>query len=190
MPWIRVDDHYDEHPKLAAAGPLAVAMWLAGLAYCNRNLTDGFIPWSIAPGLVSWEYLSEGKPHRLYVGSLDFVHEDNAVTGDYVVALLVESGLWDHVKGGYRVHDFGQYQPTKATILAERAAKVAAGRAGGIAAATARARAEAEQALQQNASNGTADAVAKSKPVPVPDSVSNEGIQGVMEVPARAIDVA
>ena len=57
MAWVKIDDHFDEHPKIAQAGPLAVAVWLAGLAYCNRNLTDGFIPWSKAQGLVSWQFL-------------------------------------------------------------------------------------------------------------------------------------
>ena len=50
MPWVRVDDHFNEHPKLAKVGPLGWGIWLAGLAYCNRNLTDGFIPLSIAEG--------------------------------------------------------------------------------------------------------------------------------------------
>lgn len=158
MPWIRVDDHFDEHPKLAAAGPLAWALWIAGLAYCNRNLTDGFIPWSVAGKLVSWDFLDGGDgPVRIYIGSRDTVGEEGAVTSEYVIMLLLDAGLWDTVKGGYQVHDFDQYQPTKAVIVAERAKKVAAGSAGGIAAATARAKASA-----------TAPAVAQSKPVPVP----------------------
>ena len=28
MPWIKVDDHFDEHPKIAKCGPLGIAMWL------------------------------------------------------------------------------------------------------------------------------------------------------------------
>ena len=44
MPWVRIDDGYADHPKMAAVGPLGQALWLAGLAYCNRYLTDGFIP--------------------------------------------------------------------------------------------------------------------------------------------------
>src|SRR3990170_7480618 len=123
MPWIRVDDHYDEHPKFARAGPLGMAMWLAGLAYCNRNLTDGFIPWTIARTLMSWDYLDATGPTHIYVDS-------GNVTCEYVTGLLLDVGLWDEVDGGYRVHDYVDFQPTKAQVRAERATKIAAGRAG------------------------------------------------------------
>jgi hypothetical protein len=172
MPWIKIDDHFDEHPKLAAAGPLAWPLWLAGLAYCNRNLTDGFIPWSVATTLVSWDFLDGEGRVRVYIGSPDIVSEEGAVTSEYVIELLVGAGLWDREKAGFRVHDFDHYQPTKAVIVAERAKKVAAGSAGGIAAATARAKARRKrvpkQPLQQPQSEGEAPAVAESKPVPVP----------------------
>jgi hypothetical protein len=170
MPWIKVDDHFDEHPKLAAAGPLAWSLWLAGLAYCNRNLTDGFIPWSVAAKLVSWDYLDDGKPVRIYIGSRDTVSEEGLVTSEYVIVLLLEAGLWDECKGGYKVHDFDHYQPTKAVITRERAKKAAAGSAGGIAADTARAKARRKARAKP-------PAVAESKPVPVPDPVSEEGQQ-------------
>lgn len=161
MPWVRVDDHFSEHPKLAAAGPLAWALWFAGLAYCNRNLTDGFIPWAVADRLVSWDFLDSEGPVRVYIGGLDSVSEEGAVTSAYVVMLLEDAGLWDRVPSGYQVHDFDHYQPTRAVITAERAKKVAAGSAGGIAAAVARAK---------------APAVAKSKPVPNPVPIP-KGIQ-------------
>ena len=153
MPWVKIDDHFDEHPKLARVGPLGWALWFAGLAYCNRNLTDGFIPWAIAGTLVSWDFLDDVGPTRIYVGSREEVFEENAVTSEFVIALLLGAGVWEEATGGYRVHDYDQYQPTKAAIEAERATKVAAGQAGGIAAARARA---------------VASAVAQSKPVPVP----------------------
>lgn len=176
MPWIRIDDHFDEHPKLAAAGPLGWAMWMAGLAYCNRNLTDGFIPWSKAPGLVSWEYLDATGPTRIYIGTGSMVHEEGAVTSEYVIEVLIDVGLWDRVKNGYQVHDFDQYQPTKAVVMAERAKKVAAGQAGGQASAAARATARGRRRRKQPV-NGSptpdaADAQAKVNPVPVPEPVS------------------
>jgi hypothetical protein len=49
--------------------------------------------------------------------------------------------LWDEVHGGYQIHDYGQWQRTKAEILEDRAKKVAAGQAGGQASARARAKA-------------------------------------------------
>lgn len=171
MPWVRVDDHFDEHPKLAAVGPLGWALWLAGLAYCNRNLTDGFIPWAVAPSLVPWRFQDATGPTRIYLGNARYVDEESEVTSDYVIALLVDAGIWeDDPPRGYRIHDYGDYQPTKAQVEADRAAKVAAGRAGGIAAAIARAKAPAVAAA-------VADGVAQSKPVPKPVPVPREGYE-------------
>lgn len=174
MPWIRVDDHFDEHPKLAAVGPLGMVMWMAGLAYCNRNLTDGFIPWAVAESLVPWDFLDRSGPSRVYVGSVQYgVSDEGAVSCSYVARLLVDAGLWAETRGGYLVHDYGDYQPTKAQVQADRDAKVAAGRAGGIATAAA----HAQHRPSTGRADGVADGVAQSKPVPkpvpVPVPVSN-----------------
>jgi hypothetical protein len=168
MPWIKVDDHFDEHPKLAKVGPLGIALWMAGLAYCNRNLTDGFIPWSIAGSLVSWDYLDISGPTRLYIGSHEAVYEENAVTSEYVIALLLDAGVWEEVPDGYRVHDFEDYQPSRAEVEADRdalrAARQAAGRCGGQASGRAR-RSKREANAKQNGS-----------PVPVPVPVAFEKV--------------
>ena len=123
MPWVRVDDHFDEHPKMARVGPLGWAMWLAGLAYCNRNLTDGFIPWNVAKRLVSWEFLSTrettGKTHAWVVEASTGQHSEE-VGCEFVIDLLLENGLWSEVDDGYVIHDFSEYQPTKTEVLTER----------------------------------------------------------------------
>lgn len=123
MPWIRVDDHFDEHPKLARVGPLGWAVWLAGLAYCNRNLTDGFIPYTTANRLVSWEFLMprDGSDSESIwtVGMNTGMHGED-VTCARVIDMLVGAGLWEVVTGGFRVHDFGDYQPSKAEVLVDR----------------------------------------------------------------------
>ena len=150
MPWVRIDDGYADHPKLAAVGPLGQALWLAGLAYCNRNLTDGFIPWSASQRLVTWTYRDDLGQVSIYLGS----HNDAPVTNEYVCGLLVGARLWIEVPGGFLIHDYEKYQPTKAQIMAEREAKAAAGRAGGLATAAAR---------------GKAHAQAEFKPVPNPN---------------------
>ena len=163
MVWVRLDDHFDEHPKFAKAGPLGMALWVAGLAYCNRTATDGYIPWSVARTLISWEFLGpleeRGRKHwtiRVKSG----LHTEE-VSPEFVVGLLVEAGLWDGTAdGGYVVHDYAKYQPTREQAAEERAQKRAAGQAGGQASAQARARApaqapsqaESKQTLKQNSS--------------------------------------
>jgi len=144
------------------------------MAYCNRNLTDGYIPWSVARKLVAWEFLGPMENHgatiyRVAVVTVDDDGDDvfDVIDRAFVVDILVRVGLWRNEGSGYRVHDYEQYQPTKAQVEADRAAKVAAGQAGGIAAARARAKAPAK-------ASATAPAQAQSKPVPVPVPVPVE----------------
>ena len=119
MPWVRIDDHFNEHPKHARVGPLAWGVWLAGLAYCNRNLTDGFIPRSVAMTLACFEVVdAEGRVWKLARTS-GMVGED--VDMGWVIQLLVDAGLWEEVPGGYRVHDYHDYQPSREEVEAERA---------------------------------------------------------------------
>src|SRR3990167_2964612 len=44
MAWVRLDEEFPDHPKIVSAGPLAAWLYVAGLCYCNRLLTNGFIP--------------------------------------------------------------------------------------------------------------------------------------------------
>jgi len=104
----KVDESFTERVSLARVGPLGTLLWLAGAAYCYRNQTGDFIPWGIAQGLVTWQFYdgaSDGAsdPAVLYVGSSNRVTEDDAVTSEYVIDLLLAAGLWAEVKGlGYR----------------------------------------------------------------------------------------
>jgi hypothetical protein len=110
MGWIRIsDDNYD-HAKFAEVGPIGVAVWLAGLAYCNRNLTDGFIPRTAANRLICVDGLG------IFTGN--FSGEDATVEDG--IQELVESGLWIKVPRGYRVHDYLDYQPSGDEVRAKR----------------------------------------------------------------------
>ena len=163
MTWVRIDDAFTQHPKVLAAGPLAIAMQVAGLCYCNRNLTNGFIPWAVARTLVTWEFLEppddDGERRICEVGVTSGMAGET-VNADYVIRLMLQTGMWVEVPGGYTIHDYTDYQPSREQVEAEHQTKVAAGQAGGRAAARARA-----------TTPSTAPAVAKSKPVPVPEPV-------------------
>ena len=112
MSWVRIEDTFPDHPKAARAGLAGVGLYIAGLCYCARLLTDGHIPEPIVSKLT-------GLPR----------HQ----TRD-LVDRLVKAGLWDLADGGYQVHDYLDYQPTRAQVVASRAethdAKVRAGRSG------------------------------------------------------------
>lgn len=81
MAYLKIDDNAPWHPKHLQAGPVACWLWLCGLAYCQRQATDGFIPTAALPtlGVGNWR-----RP----------------------AAHLVAAGLWHKVDGGYQVHDF------------------------------------------------------------------------------------
>ncbi len=92
MTWVKLDDQFADHPKVLMAGPLASWLYVCGLTYCSRLLTDGFIP--------------TAQVRRL-------ADVDNA---QELANKLVEVGLWDIVDNGFQIHDYLQYNPTAESI--------------------------------------------------------------------------
>jgi hypothetical protein len=100
LPWIKLDDHFDEHEKFLRAGPVPTFLWLRCLAYCNRNLTDGFIPYRVA---------------------MERAWSADPTDPKELIDTLLEIGLWELVEPhGYRMHDYLEYQPSRQTVLRER----------------------------------------------------------------------
>jgi len=96
MTWVRIDDQFTDHPKLASVGPVAGWVYVSGLCYAARYLTDGFVPETIA---------------LRFAGSSPELLEN-----------LVKCSLWDRVNGGYQIHDFLDYNPPASKVKAEREA--------------------------------------------------------------------
>jgi hypothetical protein len=92
--WFKVDDAFWSHPKVIKAGNAAIGLWLRCGTYSNQHMTDGFISVAVARQL----------------GSAG------------LAARLVDAGLWTTVSEpcGYLMHDFADYQPTRATVLMRR----------------------------------------------------------------------
>jgi hypothetical protein len=114
MGWIRIDDAFLDHPKFLEAGPLAGFLNIAAIAWSNRNLTDGFIPRRQVPRLVNFD----GFAHHLWSGDASGGGEDADAMG--LARELVQLGLWEEVPGGYRIHDYHDWQQTREQILAAR----------------------------------------------------------------------
>ena len=114
--WVKVDDSLPRHPKFIAAGDrlgkhgvtLAIGFFVQGLCYAATYLTDGLIPRVAIRGFLS------AQPTA-------------------VVDALVAVGLWEVVEGGYRIHDYHDYNPSAEQIRAQRAKKAEAGMRGGLA---------------------------------------------------------
>jgi len=117
MTWVRIDDGFADHPKIIAAGPMALVAQVRALCYCSRHLTDGRI--------------SEEAVKTILSGL--------SVTADE----MLQAKLWQKSNSGYRVHDYLAYNPNRHDTLELRRKKAQAGRAGGQASALARAQASA-----------------------------------------------
>lgn len=99
MPWGRIDDGFYDHPKLDGLGrdrlPAVGLHWLA-VSWCNRWLTDG---------LLTRERVAKlGGTPRL-------------------ADLLVASGLWEQEGDDFRIHDFLDFNESKADVEAVREAE-------------------------------------------------------------------
>lgn len=105
MPWVKIDEEFYDHPKWASAPGDSIALWLAAMAWCNRNdSTEGFIPAVKLRGLVNIRNV--GKT------TIDLTARD---------AFHPEEREGVH---GYLIHDYVEYQqPEKVRqIAAKRAA--------------------------------------------------------------------
>jgi hypothetical protein len=92
MPWFRLDDAFDTHPKVLAAGNEAIGLFIRCGTYAARNLTDGHVPTSVV---------------TLY-GDTD------------LAARLVAVGLWHRVRTGWTIHDYLAYNPSRQDVEENR----------------------------------------------------------------------
>lgn len=94
MTWVTIDDGMTDHPKVAQLTDAAFRLQIHALCYCARNLTDGFIPTAVAVRL----------------------HE----RAKRIIPELATAGIWHAVDGGYQIHDYDQYQESRATVMQRR----------------------------------------------------------------------
>jgi hypothetical protein len=137
--WVRLSDDFYDHPKFVDAGPLALALWITGMGYCNRNLTDGLIPKSVAARLVDFDgIMLDGGGNDLC--GVVYDDHDGQVASHALWQLLLH-GLWHEdghdcrscVQPGprkYVVHDYLEYQPSAQEVRDLAAKRASAGKRG------------------------------------------------------------
>jgi hypothetical protein len=116
MPWARIDDAFDDHPKVLALleheqGGAAVGLWTLCLTWAYRNtLRKGKTP-GLLPASLPRRYLGPGARE--------------------LASLLVKEELWEALDegDGWLIHDFSEYLATDKT----RAARSEAGSKGAAA---------------------------------------------------------
>src|SRR5215217_2603099 len=118
MPWLKIDDNFCDHDKIEPLSDGAFRLHVCGMNFCARLLTEGF--------------LKVAQVQRLPCN----VTEER-------IQELVEAGLWHPAPGGYQIHDFLDYNPTKEEAISKHEKRAEAGRKGGKASGSSR-RASAE----------------------------------------------
>ena len=169
MAWVRIDDQFTDHPKAADAGPLGIAMQVAALCYANRHLTDGFISHKVAARLLDFTGIAIELP-------CTHDPDDSHVSGMRVQWLsicdsLVDAGLWEVVEGGWQIHDYLEYNPSRADTLAKRAADLERKRTPKRPEETS---ARIPRGIQTDSKRPVPDPV--PVPRPVPDPLPEEGL--------------
>jgi hypothetical protein len=102
MPWARFEDGYLGSRKLTALSTGAIALDMASIVYSARELRDGVL--SVADVEVVTSLIHIRKWHH------------------YAVE-LVEAQRWaPREEGGFIIHDYLDYQPSREQVLADRAA--------------------------------------------------------------------
>lgn len=108
MPWVNLDDQFPEHPKVDGLSDAAFRLHVAGICYCNRHLTDGFVPTNRVRRLVP----------KFKQTALDE---------------LVGYGMWKpHPPDGYlyEIHDFLDWNRSRDQVVSERERKSKGGKKG------------------------------------------------------------
>jgi len=100
--WVKLDDHFAEHPKVVAAGPVAGFLYVAALCYANRHLTNGFIPAAQVTALLPRDGVNFAQ----------------------ISKRLCAAGLWSETTQketpGYQIHDYLKFQPSRASVIKAR----------------------------------------------------------------------
>lgn len=99
MPWVRFDDQFPIHRKVDILSDAAFRLHVSAVCWCARNLTDGFI------------------------ATAELRSVTRARKPDKVVAELVRSGVWRETGGGWEIHDYLEFQPSREKVDRERKAK-------------------------------------------------------------------
>ena len=163
MVWVKLDDQFTENPKVVQAGPLAGWLHVSGIVYCGRNLTDGFIPLAMVSRLATFENISVttgGTPGLYSVG-----HDIECTE---LVDRLVAIGLWEVVDGGYVIHDYLDYNPSKADVLAQRNANTKRQADWRERHRDGDGKFQRDSVDTNSVTNGVTNGVSNNRPVPVP----------------------
>lgn len=102
MPWARFDDRFPSNRKVRLLSDAAFRLYVSAICWSAENLTDGVV-----------------KKTELRLVS-------DVKAASRRAQELVEAGLFEALEeGGWKIHDYHEYNPTAEQVRADRAAKTA-----------------------------------------------------------------
>ncbi|MFF8839605.1 hypothetical protein [Streptomyces sp. NPDC015130] len=101
MPWVRLDDRFPSHRKVALLSDRAFRLYVSALCWSSENLTEGRILEKELP------LVARIRGHKTAAAELE------------------AAGLWDRAEVGWVIHDYLEYNPDRAKVQAEREANAA-----------------------------------------------------------------
>lgn len=114
MVWAKLHDGFPDSPKVGMLAPelraYCIELYIAAICYCNRELTDGYVP--------------NGQIGRL----ADFTPHDFGV--EPIKDELLSVGLWESADRGILVHDFLDYNYSREKVEQLRRERSEAGKKG------------------------------------------------------------
>jgi hypothetical protein len=96
MPWVRLDDRFPSHRKVALLSDRAFRLHVSAICWCAENLTNGHIADRELPLIARLRNVKATAKQ------------------------LEDAGLWDRSDGGWFIHDYLDYNPSRDQVLAER----------------------------------------------------------------------
>jgi hypothetical protein len=96
MPWVKLDDRFPSHRKVALLSDRAFRLHVSAICWCAENLTDGRIA-------------------ERELALVAHVRNPKATAKQ-----LEEAGVWDRTDDGWVIHDYLDYNPSREQVHAER----------------------------------------------------------------------
>jgi hypothetical protein len=100
MTWTKVDDQFHAHPKVQLAWHAhraSIGLHLLALSHSAAYLTDGHVSETFAKGQIP-----------------------GAAERRRAVGALVNAGLWERTDSGWMIHDYLDFNESRAEVLARR----------------------------------------------------------------------
>jgi hypothetical protein len=99
MPWLKMTDEFWTNPKLERLSDKAYRLYVRSLGYCAQHLTDGLLDATALRTLGATQRLCDELVTPMRPG---------------------EVGCWKPVPGGYAIHDYLEYNPSRERVMEKR----------------------------------------------------------------------